>query len=76
MKTLQGTIIALNTPQTAKVSVARQWQHPIYKKQVRRTKSYACHYTDMQLAVGDAVIIRESRPISKTKHFVVAEKVQ
>lgn len=76
MKTLQGTIIALNTPQTAKVSVARQWQHPIYKKQVRRTKSYACHYTDMQLTVGDNVVIRESRPISKTKHFVVAEKVK
>ncbi len=76
MKTLQGTIIALKTAQTAQVSVERQWQHPLYKKQVRRTKSYACHYTDMQLAVGDVVVIRESRPISKTKHFVVAEKVQ
>ncbi len=76
MKTLQGTIIALNTPQTAKVSVGRTWQHPIYKKLVRRTKSYACHYTDMQLSVGDKVVISESRPISKTKHFIVSEKVQ
>lgn len=72
MKTIQGTIIALPTPQTAKVRVVRQWQHPLYKKRVTRTKNYACHYeTDQKVAVGDNVVIRESRPISKTKRFVI-----
>lgn len=76
MKLLQGTIIGLNTPQTAKVEVVRQWQHPMYKKQVTRTKNYACHYTDeIKLAVGDQVVIKETRPISKTKRFVVVEKM-
>lgn len=76
MKTLQGTIIGLNTANTAKVSVMRHWQHPMYKKSVTRSKNYACHYTaEQKLAVGDQVIIRESKPISKTKHFVIAEKV-
>ncbi|MBP7768268.1 30S ribosomal protein S17 [Candidatus Woesebacteria bacterium] len=76
MKTLQGTVTGLNTLQTAKVSVVRHWTHPIYKKQVVRTKAYACHYTDaVKIAVGDEVIIKESKPISKTKRFVVLEKV-
>lgn len=76
MKTLQGTIIGLHTDNTAKVSVVRQWQHPMYKKSVSRSKKYACHYTaDQKLAVGDEVIIQESKPISKTKRFIVAEKV-
>ena len=74
MKILQGTIIALPTTQTAKVKVVRQWQHPLYKKRVTRTKNFACHYAvDQKVAVGDAVSIRESKPISKTKKFVIVE---
>lgn len=76
MKTLQGTITGLNTQNTAKVQVTRLWKHPMYQKSVVRSKSYACHYTDMELAVGDKVIIQESKPISKTKKFVVKEVVK
>lgn len=76
MKTLQGTVVALNTTQTAKVSVVRNWTHPMYKKQVVRSKNYACHYTgEPKVAVGDAVVIQETRPLSKTKRFVVVEKI-
>lgn len=76
MKTLQGTVTGLNTTQTAKVSVVRHWEHPIYKKQVVRTKTYACHYTgEPKVAVGDSVMIKETRPISKTKKFVIIEKI-
>jgi len=76
MKTMTGTIIALSTPQTAKVSVAHQWKHPIYLKSVIRTKNYACHYTDLKLVVGDQVHIASCRPVSKTKHFAVVSKVE
>lgn len=76
MKTLQGKVIALSTLQTAKVSVERNWQHPMYGKQVRRTKNYACHYTGTpEIVVGDEVVIKETKPISKTKRFIVVEKV-
>lgn len=76
MKTITGTIIALKTSQTAKVSVAHQWQHPLYKKSVIRTKNYACHYTDLKLAVGDQVHITTCRPVSKTKHYKVVSKIE
>jgi small subunit ribosomal protein S17 len=73
MKTLQGIITGLNTKNTAKVHVSRLWKHPMYQKSVVRSKNYACHYTDdMKLTVGDTVEITESKPISKTKKFVVS----
>jgi small subunit ribosomal protein S17 len=76
MKAIQGTVIALKTAQTAKVSVARLWQHPVYKKSVKRTKSYACHYEDLDLQVGDEVLIVGTAPVSKTKRFRVVSKVE
>lgn len=75
MKTLQGTITSMKTPKTVRVTVARQWQHPLYGKFVKRTKNYACHYENIDLQMGDTVIIEECRPISKTKKFKVVEKV-
>ena len=75
MKRLQGTVVSLKTPKTAKVSIERQWQHPLYMKSVMRTKSYACHYENMDLQEGDSVVIEECRPLSKTKYFKVVEKI-
>ena len=76
MKTLQGTIVSLKNDQTAHVSVVRQWQHPLYKKSVQRTKKYACHYEDMDLELGQEVYIAPCRPMSRTKRFKVAGVVE
>lgn len=74
MKQLTGKISSLPGLQTARVSVSRQWTHPLYKKSVKRTKNYACHYDKLVLAIGDEVIIQPCRPISKTKRFIVVSK--
>ncbi len=71
MKTLQGIVTSLKNTNTATVSVTRSWQHPLYKKYVKRSKKYSCHYEGMKLVVGQEVVIQETRPISKTKHFMV-----
>ncbi len=76
MKQIQGKVIALHTPKTAKVEVTRQWQHPIYLKRMNRTKAYACHVDGIEIAVGDTVHIEPCRPVSKTKKFVVTGKVE
>jgi len=76
MKTLQAVVKSLKTPKTAIVLVETKWQHPIYKKYVKKSKSYACHVENMELTIGDNVIIREVRPMSKTKRFQVIEKVE
>lgn len=76
MKSIKGIVESLKSDKTAKVSVVRLWQHPLYQKSVKRTKAYACHYENIKLEVGDEVIIEDSRPISKTKRFVVVSKVE
>lgn len=72
---MTGEVTALKREKTATVTVATLWQHPIYKKSVKRSKKYACHYEGIELEVGDTVEIQESKPISKTKRFVIVKKV-
>lgn len=73
MKTIQGKVVSLKNANTASVLVETKWQHPIYKKYVKRSKKYACHVENITLEVGDSVVIAECRPVSKTKHFKVLE---
>jgi small subunit ribosomal protein S17 len=72
---MQGIVTSVKREKTATVSVTRMWRHPLYQKSVKRSKKYACHYENMELQVGDTVEIEASRPISKTKRFIVKKKV-
>ncbi len=73
-KILEGTIIATKMQKTVVVEVERVYRHPLYKKIVRRHKKYKAHNENMELKVGDMVKIKETKPLSKTKHFIVLEK--
>lgn len=70
MKTLKGTVVSAKTLKTAVVVVERMWQHPLYKKTVRRSKKYLVH-DDIGVKTGDKVTIQESRPMSKNKRWIV-----
>ena len=76
MRTLQGMVTALKRKKTATVVVTRLWRHPLYQKSVKRSKKYACHWENMELKVGDLVEIAETRPISKTKRFIITKKIK
>jgi small subunit ribosomal protein S17 len=71
MKTLQGTVTSLKNNKTATVLVETKWQHPLYKKYVKKSKRYACHVENMEVTLGDVVTIEECKPISKTKYHRV-----
>ncbi len=75
-KQLTGKVISLSSDKTVKVETERQWQHPLYKKSVKRSKNYMCHSQGIELKVGDKVVIEECRPVSKTKRFRVINKVE
>ena len=75
MKNMVGTVISLKNAKTALVLVERQWQHPLYKKYVKRTKRYACHVEGIELVMGEKVEIMPTVPVSKTKKFRVVAKV-
>jgi len=68
---LQGVVVSDKTDKTVVVKVERRFTHPVLKKTVRRTKNYQAHDEANQYKVGDVVSIEESRPISKTKRWVV-----
>lgn len=73
MKTLIGTVTSTKTQKTATVIVERSWRHPLYKKVVRRTKKYLAH-DNLGVKVGEKVLIKETKPISKRKRWVIVEK--
>jgi len=69
---LQGVVVSDKADKTVVVKVERRFTHPLLKKTVRRTKNYQAHDAENRFKVGDQVSIEESKPISKTKSWVVS----
>ncbi|MCC8483042.1 MAG: 30S ribosomal protein S17 [Rickettsia endosymbiont of Labidopullus appendiculatus] len=70
-RVLQGVVVSSKTDKTITVKVERRFKHPMYKKIVKVSKKYAAHDPENMYKDGDKVSIVESRPISKTKSWVV-----
>lgn len=70
-RTLTGKVVSDKMAKTVTVLVERKVKHPIYGKVIRRSKKFHAHDENNEFHEGDVVIIRESRPISKTKSWVV-----
>lgn len=68
-KVLKGTVVASKMQDTCTVAVERFVMHPKYKKFMRRTKKFLVHDAGNTAKVGEMVEIKETRPISKRKHF-------
>lgn len=68
---LQGTVVSDKTDKTVVVEVERRYTHPLYRKVVRRSKKYHAHDEANTAKIGDWVRIQETRPISKTKRWIV-----
>ncbi|MDR0774334.1 MULTISPECIES: 30S ribosomal protein S17 [unclassified Candidatus Tisiphia] len=75
-RVLQGVVVSSKTDKTITVKVERRFKHPIYKKIVKVSKKYAAHDSENTYKDGDKVSIVESRPISKTKSWVVLGDVE
>ncbi len=70
-RVVQGTVVADAKDKTVLVRVDRRIKHPLYKKFVKRSKKYMAHDEHNRCKKGDIVRIRECRPISKRKCWVV-----
>ena len=68
---MRGVVVSDKMDKTVVVKVERKIKHPLYKKFIRRTKKYAAHDEANTAKIGDIVRIRESRPLSKRKHWEV-----
>ena len=75
-RTMQGLVVSNKMQKTVVVAVETVRRHPLYGRNMRRTNRFKAHDEENRCQVGDVVIIAESRPISKDKHWVVREIVK
>ena len=74
-RTLIGKVVSDKRIKTVTVLVERRVKHPIYDKIVIKSSKYHAHDDQGAYHLGDMIEITESRPISKTKTWVVTRLV-
>lgn len=74
-RTLQGVVVSDKMAKTVVVAVDRLVAHPKYKKRFKVTKKYHVHDEENKCKIGDKVLIRESRPLSRTKRWRIVKKL-
>jgi small subunit ribosomal protein S17 len=75
-RTLVGRVVSDKRAKTVTVLVERRVTHELYGKIVGKSRKYHAHDEKGEFKMGDMVEIAESRPISKTKSWVVTRLVQ
>jgi small subunit ribosomal protein S17 len=75
-RTKTGRVASNKMNKTVVVAVEMVTQHRLYGRTIRRTRNFKAHDEDNHCQVGDTVVIAESRPISKDKHWVVQQIVR
>jgi small subunit ribosomal protein S17 len=73
-RVLQGKVVSSKADKTIKVAVVRKHLHKTYKKTIQTTKNYAVHDEHNKYKEGDTVTFIETRPLSKTKTWIVVEE--
>ena len=70
-KVYSGKVVSDKMEKTVVVAVTRTFQHPLYKKTVRKITKFKAHDEENKCKTGDTVQIVESRPLSKDKRWAV-----
>tara|TARA_B100000609_G_C17016686_1_gene331509 strand:+ start:423 stop:683 length:261 start_codon:yes stop_codon:yes gene_type:complete len=73
-RVLVGRVVSDKMDKTVTVEVTRRIKHPKYHKYVTRRKNFKAHDEANDCKVDDVVVIQESRPLSRTKRWVVIER--
>ena len=69
VRTLTGKVVSDKMDKTITVLVERRVTHPLYGKIVKRSTKLHAHDEKNECRMGDTVVIRETRPLSKNKSF-------
>lgn len=68
-RVLKGRVVSEKMDKTIVVAVSQLKAHPKYGRRYLRTKKYKAHDENREYKTGDYVLIRECRPVSKTKSW-------
>tara|TARA_Y100000389_G_scaffold168759_1_gene174605 strand:+ start:434 stop:679 length:246 start_codon:yes stop_codon:yes gene_type:complete len=72
-KPITAKVIKIAMNKSAVVSVERLVKHPVNGKFIKRSTKYHIHDEKNKCSVGDVIKIKQCRPISKTKTWVLVE---
>lgn len=75
-RTFIGRVVSNKMDKTIVVAIETKVRHPLYGKTVNRTTKYKAHDEKNEAQVNDRVLIMETRPLSKDKHFRLVEIVE
>ena len=70
---ITAKVIKTEMNKSAVVSVERLVKHPVNGKYIKRSTKYHIHDENNKCSVGDVIKIKQCRPISKTKTWVLVE---
>ena len=72
----EGYVVSDKMDKTVVVVVEDRVKHPKYGKVMRRTRKYVAHDEENACGIGDRVVLAETRPLSATKRWRVAQIVE
>ncbi|ONI26054.1 hypothetical protein PRUPE_1G001800 [Prunus persica] len=73
MKAVAGMVVSNKMQKSVVVAVDRLFHHKLCNRYVKRTSKFMAHDEQNHCNIGDRVRLEPSRPLSKRKHWVVAE---
>ena len=71
VRSLVGTVVNDAKNKSVTILIERRVKHPLLGKVVKKFKKYYAHDENNQYKAGDLVNIVESKPLSKTKTWIV-----
>ena len=74
-RTMVGKVVSDKMDKTIVVMIERSVKHPKYGKIMKRRTKFHAHDENQVCKIGNIVKIRESRPLSKTKSWVLVEVI-
>jgi len=75
-KSRQGVVVSTAGEKTCVVRIEERKKHPLYGKMITQSKKLHAHDENNECGVGDTVIVMETRPLSKLKHWRLVEIVE
>lgn len=75
-KTFIGRVVSDKMDKTIVVAIETKVRHPLYGKTMKRTTKYKAHDEKNEATMNDRVLIMETRPLSKDKHFRLVKIIE
>ncbi|ABF14067.1 ribosomal protein S17 [Baumannia cicadellinicola str. Hc (Homalodisca coagulata)] len=72
----QGRVVSNKMDKSIVVAIERIIKHPIYGKYIKRTTKIHAHDENNACNIGDLIEIKECRPISKTKSWILIRIIE